>query len=270
MGDWGLPFEPLKPTQEEQTAAQFSLLASELGRLRDCIESTGVMRGPDGGMALVSAAAPDVRALSAEIGAAIREAMRFVAPVGREEIDSALIEAIREQTQKIMALNKKVGAMSIMPSGGSSGHVIVDGGTLALSQPVDVSDRDARLLGHVVVDSMPAGGAVALDAATLAALESVTTTAEAPSGASHSVFAPAVASAVLAAANPARLGLTVFNPNATAKLYLRIGAAASTTAYSVRIDPGAYYELAQPACTAAIHGVWDVAAGASAQVTELA
>lgn len=71
-----------------------------------------------------------------------------------EDRTGEITEAFSETVKQLERLNKKVTGLSVMPSGGSSGHVIVDSGNVALSQPVDVSDRSARQLGQV---TFPAG-----------------------------------------------------------------------------------------------------------------
>jgi succinate-acetate transporter protein len=75
---------------------------------------------------------------------------------------------------------------------------------------------------------------------------------------------------VLRAANPARVGLLVYN-DSTAVLYLAYAAAASTSVYSVQIPGGGYYEMpygGQFPYAGAVSGIWASANGA-ARITEL-
>jgi hypothetical protein len=72
---------------------------------------------------------------------------------------------------------------------------------------------------------------------------------------------------VLKAANTSRLGLTVFN-DSTANLYLAFAASATTSAYTVKIGAGGYWEMPRPCYTGAVSGIWDVANG-NARVTEM-
>lgn len=68
------------------------------------------------------------------------------------------------------------------------------------------------------------------------------------------------------AANTARLGATVFN-DSTAILYLKMGATASTTSFTVKVTAGSYYEVPF-GYSGVLDGIWDVATG-NARVTEL-
>ena len=73
--------------------------------------------------------------------------------------------------------------------------------------------------------------------------------------------------ATLQAANTARRGLLVFNES-TAVLYVKYGATASVTSYTVRIGAGGYWEMPNPVYTGIVDGIWASANGA-AMVTEL-
>jgi len=70
----------------------------------------------------------------------------------------------------------------------------------------------------------------------------------------------------LQAANNARRGLTIFN-DSTSVLYLKMGATATTTSFSVKLGPDEYYEI--PAnYSGIVDGIWASANGA-AMVTEV-
>lgn len=79
----------------------------------------------------------------------------------------------------------------------------------------------------------------------------------------------AAASTLLLAANSGRLGATFFN-DSSATLYLALAGSASTTAYTVQVPAGGYYELPNDGCgyVGAVYGIWSAANGA-ARVTEL-
>jgi hypothetical protein len=79
----------------------------------------------------------------------------------------------------------------------------------------------------------------------------------------------AAADTTLLAANTNRLGATFYN-DSTAVLYLALTTTASTTAYTVQVPAGGYYELPNDGCgyVGAVHGIWSAANGA-ARVTEL-
>ena len=70
----------------------------------------------------------------------------------------------------------------------------------------------------------------------------------------------------LLAANLSRKGAYFFNES-TAILYLKFGATASVTSYTVQIVPSGYYELPTPVYSGAIDGIWASANGA-VQITE--
>ena len=87
------------------------------------------------------------------------------------------------------------------------------------------------------------------------------------STATQTSVAGATSSTSLLASNAARLGATVYN-DSTAILYLLLGSGtASTSAYSVQLGPGAYYEVPF-GYRGAIKAIWSAANGA-AKVTEL-
>jgi hypothetical protein len=79
----------------------------------------------------------------------------------------------------------------------------------------------------------------------------------------------AAASTLLLAGNTNRLGAAFYN-DSTATLYLALAGAASTTAYTVQVPAGGYYELPNDGCgyVGAVYGIWSAANGA-ARVTEL-
>ena len=76
-----------------------------------------------------------------------------------------------------------------------------------------------------------------------------------------------VSSGTLLAANGDRIGVLVVN-DSTAILYLKYGATASASSYSVKMEPGSYWEMPQPIYTGIIDGIWASANGA-ARITEL-
>lgn len=95
------------------------------------------------------------------------------------------------------------------------------------------------------------------------------TTSETTSGTSTLTNVSGSASSVsLLASNANRKNATFFN-DSTATLYLKFGATASTTSYTVQLTSLAYYELpVGKIYTGAIDGIWSAANGA-ARITEL-
>ncbi len=75
-----------------------------------------------------------------------------------------------------------------------------------------------------------------------------------------------IASATLLAANAARRLATFYN-DSTANLYLKFGATASTTSFTVKISPDGYYEVPGD-YTGIIDGIWSAVNG-GVQVTEV-
>ena len=69
------------------------------------------------------------------------------------------------------------------------------------------------------------------------------------------------------AANNARRGWQVHN-DSTSVAYVKFGATASSTSYTVRLEPNAFYEMPQPCYLGIIDAIW-VAANGSARTTEL-
>lgn len=70
----------------------------------------------------------------------------------------------------------------------------------------------------------------------------------------------------LQASNAARRAWKCFN-DSTSALYIKHGAAASLTSFTVKVPAGGYYEMPAPVYTGAITGIWDTANG-NARVTE--
>jgi hypothetical protein len=88
----------------------------------------------------------------------------------------------------------------------------------------------------------------------------------APSTATLTNVASSATNVTLKASNANRQHLTIFN-DSTQVLYVKWGATASATSYTVQIAPGGYYEFPQPAYTGIVDGIW-AAANGNARVTE--
>lgn len=73
-------------------------------------------------------------------------------------------------------------------------------------------------------------------------------------------------SVTLFAANAASRARAIYN-DSTAVLYVKFGATASTTSYTVQLAAGAYYEFPQPVYGGLVDGIWASANGA-ARTTE--
>lgn len=96
---------------------------------------------------------------------------------------------------------------------------------------------------------------------------SVSSTLPTSSVATLTSVAGATSSTALLASNGNRKGMMIFN-DSTAILYLAFASSASTTAYTVQVAPGGFYEMPSPIYTGALYGIWSAANG-NARITEL-
>ena len=80
-----------------------------------------------------------------------------------------------------------------------------------------------------------------------------------PSTATETSVASSATNVTLFAAAVAN-GRTVYN-DSTAVLYLKFGATASTTSYTVQLAAGAYYEFPQPVYCGQVDALWASANG---------
>lgn len=79
--------------------------------------------------------------------------------------------------------------------------------------------------------------------------------------------ASSASNVTLRAANTSRLGLNMYN-DSTSSCYVKFGATASATSFTVFMGPGAYWEMPIPIYTGIVDGIW-VAANGNMRVTEL-
>ncbi|HYF46423.1 MAG TPA: hypothetical protein VD926_09460 [Acidimicrobiales bacterium] len=75
-------------------------------------------------------------------------------------------------------------------------------------------------------------------------------------------------SVTLSAANGIRQGWSCFNDSSEA-LYIKFGATASTTSFTVKVAAGAYYEMPEPIYCGVIDGIWAANSTGAARITEL-
>jgi hypothetical protein len=149
----------------------------------------------------------------------------------------------------------------------------IDADTSALAAAVDGTEMQV----DVVSSALPTGASTEAKQDTIIGhidgLETLLTSLVA-------LFAPAVAASAtlsnvsssasnvtLLAANTDRIGVLVVN-DSTATLYLKYGATATSSSYTVKMEPGSYWEMPQPIYTGIIDGIWSSANGA-ARITEL-
>ena len=79
--------------------------------------------------------------------------------------------------------------------------------------------------------------------------------------------ASSASNVTIMAASEARRAAAVYNDSA-AILYLKFGATATTSSFTVEIPSQGYYEFPQPCYSGIVDGIWSAADGA-ARVTEL-
>ena len=90
----------------------------------------------------------------------------------------------------------------------------------------------------------------------------------APLSSSTSQVPRTVATVSLASANLERKGWIIHN-DSPGRLYIKLGAGASSTDYSVKMHPRATYELPFPTYLGEITGVWASAGAGFAAITEM-
>lgn len=74
----------------------------------------------------------------------------------------------------------------------------------------------------------------------------------------------------LAASNAARVGLLIFHhASATSNLFVKFGATASTSSFTVVVPANTLYELPRPVYTGIVDGIWTDALTGTARVTEI-
>jgi|GEM_PF-2788394 len=81
-------------------------------------------------------------------------------------------------------------------------------------------------------------------------------------------LASATASATALAANANRIGATFYNDDANG-VYLKFGATASATSYTILMATGTYYELPAPVYRGVIDALWVADGAGSLRITEL-
>ena len=176
-----------------------------------------------------------------------------------------------------IALPKSGGAVA----GGTSSDPIRVDPTGTTTQPVSgtvtVQQSTASSLKVDLSGTAANSTAIKVDGSAVTQPVSGTITANAGSGTfttketrsttpSQSSVAGSASSVSLLASNSNRLGATIFN-DSTAALYIKLGATASTTSFTIKLSQDDYYEVPF-GYTGAIDGIWASATG-NARITEL-
>lgn len=140
---------------------------------------------------------------------------------------------------------------------------------MAASTPVTLASDQSALpvTGTFFQATQPVSVAATLPIST-AATASTTTVAHAQAAtATLSNVTSSASSTPVLAANATRKGALFYN-DSTANLFLKFGATASATSYTVKLTPASLFELPLPCYTGALDGIWASANGAC-RVTEL-
>lgn len=130
-------------------------------------------------------------------------------------------------------------------------------------QRINISDPTTAAAHASVLNAAPAGTEYGLS---VRSVGTVNVTEVRPASSAVTSVAASTSSVTLAASNAARRMLIVFN-DSTATLYLKFGATASTTSFTVQVAAQGYWEMPFPAYTGIVDAVWSLATG-SARVTE--
>ena len=133
-----------------------------------------------------------------------------------------------------------------------SSSALPSGAATAANQSTLITYVDGieALLGTIDADTSTLAGMATAATATLSAVNDTAT------------------STSLLAQNTSRKGVILVNDSTTI-LYLKYGATASTTSYTVKLNPGDQWEMPTPIYTGAIDGIWSADASGAARITEL-
>ena len=145
--------------------------------------------------------------------------------------------------------------------------VLFDGYVYRLQTQTIIDDSS----GHGPVTVKPGGqAAVSSDRALVVAISpnnSFTVTEAKPATSITSSVAASVSNTVLLPSNATRLGATIYNDSSSSLLYLKLGATATTSDFTVKIFPLGYYEVPY-GYTGEIDAIWNTASG-FARIDEL-
>ena len=118
--------------------------------------------------------------------------------------------------------------------------------------------------GHGPVAVTPANtAATPSDRALVVAISpnnSFTVTGAKPATSVTSSVAASLSNTVLLPSNTIRLGATIYNDSSSSLLYLKLGATATTTDFTIKLFPLAYYEVPY-GYTGEIDAIWNTASG---------
>lgn len=141
--------------------------------------------------------------------------------------------------------------------------ILVDTGQIeALLTTID-ADTSSMNTDIATIAGAVSGTEMQVDVLTM---PEVTTAEKKSSTGTHSNTTSSASNQTLLASNASRLGATVFN-DADKDLYLKLGATASTSSFTIKVATDGYYEVPY-GYTGIIDGLWDTSPTGSARVVE--
>lgn len=169
------------------------------------------------------------------------------------------LAAIKAKTDNIPALGQALAAASI--------PIVLTAAQITILTPPAQGLTDAQLRATAIpvsLASVPTHGVTGTFYQATQPVSGTVNLSKSSTGTSTNVSA-SITNVTLLAENAARKGATIYN-DSTAILGLKLGATASATSFTVKMQPDAYYELPF-GYTGIIDGIWIVASG-SARITE--
>ena len=144
-------------------------------------------------------------------------------------------------------------------------------GKLSANSGVDIGDVDVTSVPAdpfgVNADAASATGSISAKLRFIAVTGIPITAVPAVTSATLANVSASASNVTLLSSNAARKGAMIANDSASA-VYVKFGATASTTSFTVKIAPYGYYEFPAPCYTGIVDGIWDTATG-SARTTEV-
>ncbi len=166
-------------------------------------------------------------------------------------------------TGHLKVTNDSVYAEDSLSINGDNGTAILgyrnDGGSPTTTASGDYSFFSVDSAGRIGIADL--GGSITVDGTVVASELQ-------PSSSNVTSVSASASSVTLLAANSLRKQAFFYNDSALATLRLKLGATASSTSFTVLIQPGGFYEIPYPVYTGIVDGIWSVASG-SARITEL-
>lgn len=145
--------------------------------------------------------------------------------------------------------------------------VLYDGYVYRLQTQTIIDDSS----GHGPVTVKPGNtAAISSDRALVVAISpnnSFTVNPAKPATSNTSSVSASLSNTILLPSNGTRLGATIYNDSSSSLMYVKLGATATTTDFTVKLFPLAYYEVPY-GYTGEIDAIWSVASG-FARIDEL-